>query len=112
MLKWDLNTDKLGIYDKGLDSLLLFRREEGITYMLRDSKYDIDLSEIHHVYMRKPRLFKKGAIAFFSSEDEILKRKIGDYDVSAIVEVTRKNKFEFYLMFSILQANGVDVLAA
>ncbi|MBO7344657.1 MAG: hypothetical protein J6U92_01820 [Clostridia bacterium] len=108
-LKWNLEVDEIGIYDKDMQTALVFSKDNGITYITPDDEFSIDLDEIHHVLMDEPKLFKKGMIAFFSGEGEVLNCSSDDIDVPIVVQVNKKFKGPFYLMFSVLEDNGVEL---
>ena len=106
-LKWNLNTTKLVVYDKKLDKALVFDRDEGISFYCGDHAFTVDPSIIASAYMDKPRLFKKGVIALFDADDEVIQCE--GINLGVAVSVSRKYKDDFYLMYSVLKDNGIDV---
>ena len=108
-LKWNLDVDEIGIYDKDMQTALIFSKKDGITYVTPDDEFPIDIDSIHHVLMDEPKLFKKGMIAFFAGDGEVLYCSNDDIDVPIAVQVDKKFKGPFYLMFSVLEYNGVEL---
>ena len=108
-LKWNLGIDEVGIYDKGIEVAIVLSKDKGITCLTPDDEFSIDINSIHHVLMDEPKLFKKGMLAFFSGDGEVLHCSSGDIEVPVVVEVNRKFKDAFYLIFSVLEHNGVEL---
>ena len=112
-MKWDLSIPQISIYDKKMDVSLTIVKNEGLCYSVLGNDYWFDLEDIHHVVVEEPKLLKEGTIAFYVTEDDMLAirdEENEDLDgLNVVIGVQRKFKDEFYLIFSILNDNGIDI---
>ena len=105
-LDWDLSwTRELVIVSKKTNKKLIVC-PEGIFFDVDGELCEVTLDDIHHIWMFEPKLFKEGYISFYGSDDEFLQNDDG---FSAVIDVTRKFKDEFYLIYSVLKDNGFDI---
>lgn len=109
-LKWNTFLPVLKIEDREMGTSLVLSKEEGIYYCVREKKYNINLSQIDHVSMTEPKLLKKGCIVFYENDSQSIHFNYDGLEVPAIVEFSKKYKSEFFLIFSILEENGLEVV--
>ena len=104
---WNLQREKLVVYDEKLDKALDFDRD-GISFYVGDKSFTVDPSIVASAYMEKPGfLFKKGVIALFGDDDEVIPCE--GINLGVAVRVYKKYKNDFYLMYSVLKDNGIEV---
>ena len=108
-LKWNLAINEVAIYDKEMDVALVFSKEMGIYCFHGEDKFPIGLSSIHHALLDEPKIFKKGTLALFANENELIYCCCGEFKIPVVVDVNKKYKNEFYLIFSLLEYNGVEI---
>ena len=107
-LKWNLAINEVAIYDKAMDMALVFSKEMGIYCFYGENKFPIALSSIHHAFLEEPKIFKKGALVLYN-ENGLIRFCCGELEISVVVEFNKKYKKEFYLIYSLLKDNGVEI---
>ena len=85
----------------------------GIVFHADGVYFEVDTADIGDIYFKEPKLFKKGVIGFFDKNDEVLVYVVEGVEIPLIIDVANKKaaKNIFYLMFKILQENGIEVIA-
>lgn len=99
------------IYDKSTDISLLANRKGEVRMTAFDKYYfDITPDNISYVVMKQPKLFKKGYIMFYDSDDDVA--KVSTEDGGAfylLLDVSRKYKDDFYLTYKVLKDQGFEI---
>jgi hypothetical protein len=108
--EWNLSSDELVVYDKDTDLAIVFSRDDGVNMVYDNEAYYIDPADIHHVLMVEPKLLKKGMIAIYADDDNMFYLDNGSVKFHAVVEFGKKYKDAFYLIYSVLRDNGIDML--
>ena len=88
--------------------------KKGGPFCLECGNYDCDMepSDIGHIIMRKPTLFKKGAILLEDkNENALIFTTDKGGEINSYIEVSRKEADNFYMAFSIFQDMGFDITA-
>lgn len=87
--------------------------EDGTARMFFPGDYYFDITPdlVESVVMKEPGFFKKGFIAFVDEDEEIIKISTDNGgQLPLVIDVSRKYKDDFYLIFSALNNNGFDVI--
>ncbi len=97
-------------------SLTIIRGEkDGLIFKKDNLSFAIDPQDINHIIFEKPTLFKKGMVAFFDSDGQVLTYICDGRRIPLVLEVTRddtnKKDGNFYIVYSILNENGFKLIA-
>ena len=113
MLEWQYDTDEIGIYDDkyGCELALVRGEDGGIFFRQGEDVFEIKEEDIKYVAFEEPKFLKKGTIAFFDEDEEILAYVCDGRVIKCIIDVTKKQKNEFYAIFDVLNNNGIETLA-
>ena len=107
-LNWNLSINEVAIYDKKMDMALVFSKEMGIYCFYGENKFPIALSSIREALFVEPKIFKKGALVLYN-EKNLMYFCCGELEIPVVVEFNKKYKKEFYLIYSLLKDNGVEM---
>ena len=114
MLTWSYAEKEFTCIDKSGRSAITVERGEdgGIFFSDHGVTFEIDPSDIDHIFFEEPKLFKKGAIAFFDDDGDVLTYTCEGRNIPLFIDVARKDRDVFYLIFKIFQDNGFEVIAS
>lgn len=70
---------------------------------------EINPNDVAYVNVREPKLLKFGYIDFHGTDGKTLTFRAGRQDIMAFIEVSHKEKNNFYLMFNALNGMGLDI---
>ncbi len=91
-------------------TLTLVRGEDnGIIVSKDDLTFAVDPDDIAKVIFMEPKLFKKGWIAFYDSNDDVLNYICDGRSIDLAWHINKKDKDIFFAIFSIFKENGFEV---
>ena len=101
--EWDLSIDHVSVYDDKYKKTFTLTEDGDFIFTQDGYTAEYDWLDFDHICFWEPKLFKPGIIAFYNDED--------DDEPEIAIQVPRKYKNEFYMIFNILEENGLDVRA-
>lgn len=112
-LHWNYNIQRVTLYDDGKETCgLEVSLEDGILLKWFDSIFKVNLDDISWVGYNKASIFKKGFIAFYDEDDEMLYYDVeGESDpVPLGVEFRLRDKDTAELIIDLLRQNGFEIV--
>ena len=114
MLTWTFSAKEIICQDKSGNQAIILRRGEdgGIIFYDNGEQFFVDPADIDHFYFKEPKFFKSGDVAFFDEDGDVLTYVLDGRKIPLMIEVSRKEKDNFYLLFSALKQNGFEFVVA
>ena len=104
---WNYNCDYFVIHGCG-DTFIRFGRNGIVFGYLGQYEVKFEPADIGKAYFEEPKLFKKGCILLQDEDGKNLHTK-DDYPL--FIELKKSERDTFYLFYSYLEENGVEVYA-